>query len=174
MTHSRQYFRLLILALASQGLAWPVLAKSQPSSPADHPASAVQSLAPVKQHSPYRAAGHSAQTNMYYQISWGIDNLRVQRTASGNLIRFSYRVTDVERAKSLSDKQASPQLVDPQRGVMLVIPVMEKIGALRQTGAVLEDRVYWMIFSNKGDVVKAGDRVDVLIGSFHADGLVVE
>jgi hypothetical protein len=55
-----------------------------------------------------------------------------------------------------------------------VIPEMENIGKLRQTTAPEEGKEYWMVFSNKGDVVKAGDRVDVVIGVFHADGLVVE
>jgi hypothetical protein len=31
-----------------------------------------------------------------------------------------------------------------------------------------------MVFSNKGDLVKRGDRVNVIIGSFHADGMMVE
>jgi hypothetical protein len=31
-----------------------------------------------------------------------------------------------------------------------------------------------MVFSNKGNLVKAGERVDVTIGNFHADGLVLE
>jgi hypothetical protein len=30
------------------------------------------------------------------------------------------------------------------------------------------------VFSNKGDLIKRGDRVNVAIGMFHADGLVVE
>jgi hypothetical protein len=31
-----------------------------------------------------------------------------------------------------------------------------------------------MVFSNKGNLVKPGDRVNVVIGTFHADGLMVE
>jgi hypothetical protein len=31
-----------------------------------------------------------------------------------------------------------------------------------------------MAFSNKGRPVKRGDRVSVVIGAFHADGLVVD
>ena len=31
-----------------------------------------------------------------------------------------------------------------------------------------------MAFSNKGNYVKDGDRVNVIIGSFHADGLLVQ
>jgi hypothetical protein len=30
------------------------------------------------------------------------------------------------------------------------------------------------VFSNKGNLVKRGDRVNVMIGAFHADGLMVE
>lgn len=111
---------------------------------------------------------------MFYQAAWGIDKLLVRRTASGNLVRFSYRVTDAERAKPLGEKEATPYLIDPKRGVALRIPVMENVGQLRQTGMPMVGKEYWMVFSNKGDVVKAGDRVDVVIGSFHADGLLVE
>jgi hypothetical protein len=31
-----------------------------------------------------------------------------------------------------------------------------------------------MVFSNKGNLIKPGDRVNVAIGAFHADNLVVE
>jgi hypothetical protein len=33
---------------------------------------------------------------------------------------------------------------------------------------------YWVAFSNKGRLVKRGDRVSVVIGKFRANGLVVE
>jgi len=51
---------------------------------------------------------------------------------------------------------------------------MEKIGPLRQSGAAKAGQEYWMTFSNKGDLIKPGDRVNVMIGQFHADGLMVE
>jgi hypothetical protein len=31
-----------------------------------------------------------------------------------------------------------------------------------------------VVFSNKGNLVRPGDRVNVMIGAFHADGLLVE
>ena len=34
--------------------------------------------------------------------------------------------------------------------------------------------MYWMAFSNKGGFVKPGHRVDVVIGQFKAEGLVVQ
>ncbi|CAD6508085.1 hypothetical protein ACFQ3P_00655 [Paraburkholderia sabiae] len=110
----------------------------------------------------------------FYQSVRGIDRLSVRRTASGNLLRFSYRVTDPAAAKLLGDKSTTPYLYGEAKHVLLEVPVMDNIGQLRQTGDLEVGQEYWMVFSNKGDVVKAGDRVNVLIGSFHIDGLVVQ
>ena len=90
------------------------------------------------------------------------------------LVRFSYRVLDPEKAKVLNDKQAEATLDDPKAGVSLVVPKMEKVGQLRQTSAPEAGRSYWMTFSNKGRHVARGDRVDVVIGSFRASNLVVD
>jgi hypothetical protein len=51
---------------------------------------------------------------------------------------------------------------------------MEKIGQLRQSAPPEVGRSYWMAFSNKGRLVKRGDRVNVVVGPFRADGLVVD
>jgi hypothetical protein len=62
-----------------------------------------------------------------------------------------------------------------QAGVSLVVPQMEKVGQLRQASENLEaGKSYWMAFSNAGRRVKRGDRVNVVIGNFQAQGLVVE
>jgi len=74
----------------------------------------------------------------------------------------------------LNDKQNTPSLIDPRAGVSLVVPTMEKVGQLRQSSPPQPGRSYWMAFSNKGRLVKRGDRVDVLIGQFHASNLVVD
>jgi hypothetical protein len=57
---------------------------------------------------------------------------------------------------------------------MLSVPTLENVGQLRQTEAITEGKDYWVLFSNKGDLVKSGDRVDVIIGSFYANSLTVE
>ena len=59
-------------------------------------------------------------------------------------------------------------------GVKLVVPDMEKVGKLRQSSTPEAGKAYWMVFSNKGKFVKHGDHVNVVIGRFHADGLVVD
>ena len=124
--------------------------------------------------SPYHLVSMPNRAKEYFQSAWGVDNMLVHRTASGNLIRFSYRVTDPVRAKVLGDDHAKPYLFGQRSRALLHIPVMEKIGQLRQTGIPVAGKEYWMVFSNKGDLVKDGDRVNVIIGSFHADGLLVE
>jgi len=110
----------------------------------------------------------------YYALIWGIDSLVVKSAESGELIRFSYRVIDADKAKMLNDKKAEPALVDPAAGVRLVVPSMEKVGKLRQSSSPENGKSYWMAFSNKGGYVRPGHRVNVVIGEFHADGLVVE
>ena len=114
------------------------------------------------------------RATMYYESVWGVDDLIVRWAESGELVRFSYRITDATKAKALNDKKAEPILIDPQAGVKLVVPVMEKVGALRQSSTPETGKSYWMAFSNSGRRVKRGDHVDVVIGQFRAQGLVVD
>ena len=140
--------------------------------------------APARARAPAKAAPESTRTSLakhvpmqaqrYYEGVWGVDSLTVKYTESGELIRFSYRVLDPAKAAPLNDKQAEPSLIDPQAGVKLVVPQMEKIGQLRQRSTPIPGKQYWMAFSNSGRRVRPGHRVDVQIGAFHAEGLVVE
>lgn len=111
---------------------------------------------------------------MYYQGAWGVDSFRVKYTESGELIRFSYRVVDPDKAAVLNDKKAEPTLIDPQAGVSLVVPEVPNVGKMRQSSTPKAGMTYWMAFSNTGRPVKRGHRVDVVIGHFRAQGLVVE
>ena len=135
---------------------------------------AATSLSVQHKFSRYRPVSVTSSAKLYYQTMWGVDKLLVQRTASDNLIRFTYHVTDPIRAKILNDKQSEPLLYNPRTRAVLHIPVMEKVGPLRQTFTPEAGKDYWMAFSNKGNLVRAGDRVSVVIGGFHADGLLVE
>jgi hypothetical protein len=93
---------------------------------------------------------------------------------SGELIRFTYHVLDADKAKSLNDKTIDAFLIAPQSGLRLVIPTLEKVGQLRQSSTPEAGKSYWMAFSNPSRSVKRGDRVNVVIGQFKAEGLVVE
>ena len=122
-------------------------------------------------HLPDRFA---AQAGRYYRVVWGVDSLSVKTAESGQIIRFSWRVLDPGLAQALNDKRAEPALVDQSAGVSLVVPTLEQIGQLRQTAPPEAGKSYWMAFSNKGRLVKPGHRVDVVIGGFRAEGLVVD
>jgi hypothetical protein len=124
--------------------------------------------------SPYHGMKESEKAKDLYPAVWGVDRLRVSYTSSGNLIRFSYRIVEPKLAKTLGDHEATPYLFAPRTHAMLQVPTMEKIGQLRQLGAVEANKDYWMVFSNKGNLVRPGERVNVIIGKFHADGLLVE
>lgn len=64
------------------------------------------------------AAKLTPKAQTYYVATYGVDKLKVRYTSSGNLIRFSYRVTKV----------------------VLQVPVMENvmIGAFHVEGLVVE------------------------------------
>jgi hypothetical protein len=134
-------------------------------SPQGNPAPAAPAPKPSTGVVPYRYRTHPMpkRAREYYALFWGVDSLSVQSTESGEIIRFSYRVLDAGKAKMLNDKKNEPSLIDPQAGVRLVVPTLEP-----EAG-----KVYWMAFSNKGRYVKPGHQVNVVIGNFRADGLIV-
>jgi hypothetical protein len=110
----------------------------------------------------------------YYGLVWGVESLSVKAVESGEIIRFSFHVIDADKAKTLNDKRVDPVLIAPEKGVKLVVPSLEQVGMLRQMSTPVEGKSYWMAFSNSGRLVRRGDRVNIVIGQFHADGLVVE
>jgi hypothetical protein len=121
-----------------------------------------------------RATGLSPHARDYFLLNWGVDSLSVRSVESGSMIRFSYFVLDATKAAALNDKKLNPTLVDERARVSLAIPSMENVGQLRQSSTAESGKSYWMVFSNKGGVVKPGDLVSVQIGKFHVDGLQVE
>ncbi len=137
---------LLAGVLASSNLVMPVGA---------------QSPAPTKQAGPtaarhYQPNRFTGRAGKYYELVWGVDSLAVKWTESGEVVRFTYRVLDADKAKTLNDKKAEPSLIDPQAQVKLVVPSMEKVGQLRQSSTPQAGKSYWMAFSNKGRLVKRG------------------
>jgi hypothetical protein len=148
--------------------ATPAVKPAAPASKAQTPA---KKPAVSSKYHPDRFAGRAGE---YYRLIWGVDSLGVKWTESGEIIRFSYRALDPAKAKALNDKKSEPSLIDPRAGVSLVVPSLEQVGQLRQSADPEEGKSYWMAFSNKGRLVKRGDRVSVVIGQFRADGLVVD
>jgi len=158
---------MVLAAVLAGGILVSPAGAQQPAAPAAaKPAPAV----PYRYH-PDRFAGRAGK---FYKLVWGIDSLSVKAVESGEIIRFSWRVLNADKARVLNDKKAEPSLIDPEARVSLVVPTMEKVGQLRQSSTPEVGKAYWMAFSNKGRLVKRGDRVDIVIGSFRAEGLVVD
>ena len=164
-----------LLAAVATALA-AMLSAASPAATGTSTAQSVSSPAVKRATAPSGAAParSSPHASAYYAANWGVEALSVKLAESGELIRFSWRVLDPKLAAVLSDDKVQPSLEDPQAGVSLVVPTMENIGQLRQTQRPEAGRSYWMTFSNSGRPVKSGDRVNVVIGTFRANGLIVE
>ena len=130
--------------------------------------------APAVAAGPSHTSAFPKRERNYYDVFWGVAQLSVKAVESGELIKFSYRVVDAEKAKPLNEKTNEPALYDPAIRAKLVVPSLEKVGHLRQSSTPEVGRIYWMAFSNPGRVVKRGDRVNVVIGQFQISGLPVQ
>lgn len=175
--------RCLRFVAAMVSALWAATALGQGAAPSPvaipNPPSEVQGVAggaatAKARHSPYHSMKMTDKAKKQYLVMWGVDKLRVSSTNSGNLIRFTYRVEDAVLAKTLLDRGATPYMYSPKAQAVLQVPVMDKVGPLRQAMSPKAGQEYWVVFSNKGNLVRQGDRVDVRIGDFRADGLMVE
>ena len=144
------------------------------SSTATHPAHGAKTPGPAPHAVHYQPDRFAGRAGVFYRTVWGVDGLGVKWGESGEVIRFSYRVLDAQKAAALNDKRFAPSLIDPKAGVSLVVPQLENVGQLRQSAAPEDGKSYWMVFSNKGRLVKRGDHVAVVIGPFKAENLVVD
>jgi len=158
---------LLVTELARAATPPP---SSSPGSTTTTPAAVPAAKSPLR----YRPDRFAGRAGTYYRLVWGVDSLSVKWAESGEVIRFSYRILDADKARELQNKKAEPSLIDPKAGVSLVVPSLEQVGSLRQSTDAEAGKSYWMAFSNKGRLVKRGDHVIVVVGQFRADGLVVD
>jgi hypothetical protein len=164
---------LIAVALPLGAAAQSAPAKDQ--APAKGQPSAAQPANPAaRSTSRYRPTGLPPRARNYYEMLWGVDSFGAKSVESGEMIRFSYRVLDPDKAAQLNDKHNQPALIDEKAGVKLSVPTLEKVGALRQSSNPEAGKVYWMVFSNKERYVKPGHRISVVIGKFRVDNLLVE
>ena len=165
--------RVLAVAVLAGAIAACPLRETQCAAAAANAQSGTQGH-PGNKALRYRPERFAGRAGTYYRMVWGVDSLGVKWSESGEVIRFSYRVVDADKAAILNDRKSEPSLIAPRAGVKLVVPAMENVGQLRQSAPPEAGKSYWMVFSNKGRLVKRGDYVSVVVGAFHADGLVVD
>ena len=153
-------------------------AQQNPATPENHVGSTSATVATAStgktDSGPASSANWHAFDSTYYKRKWGVEIIGVRLVSSKGMLRFDYRVLDAEKAKTLNDKKFNPYLVDEVSGAKLGVPEMDKVGKLRQSSEPENGLIYWMVFGNPSQLVKAGNRVDVVIGDFRAKGIVVE
>ncbi len=107
--------------------------------------------------------------------TWGIEVASLRLSANGYFVDFRYKVLDPEKAAPLSKKEWKPYLIDEATGQKLLVPSTPKLGALRQTAQQLDaGRIYFIFFGNSRGVVKAGNKVTVVVGDCRIEGLTIE
>jgi hypothetical protein len=171
------WWKIPLLAVVLAGSSFIAPVHAQLTTPADKPpANTAKADKPAAVSTPihYVPNRYPKRAASYYALFWGIDTPRVKAVESGELIRFSYNVLDGNKAAALNDKKAEPHLIFPGAGIRLSVPSLEKVGQLRQSSTPEAGMSYWMAFSNPGRRVKRGDRVNIVIGQFYANGLIVE
>jgi len=120
-----------------------------------------------KQHQPH------PRDMTYMKRKWGVELLYVRETSANYMLEFRYKVLDADKAKPLFERQTKPVLTHVKTGAKLIVPTPAKTGALRNSNPPKTGKVYWMFFANPRKLVKPGDQVNIDIGDFHANGLVV-
>lgn len=106
--------------------------------------------------------------------TWGVEVASIRLTAHNHMIDYRYRVLDATKAADLFKRQIKPQLIHQETGYALAVPDTAKVGPLRNSNTPQNGKIYWMFFGNARDLVKAGDRVTVVIGDYRVEDLVVE
>src|SRR5258708_12708731 len=79
-------------------------------SPAAVPAGSPPAAKTASRYQPNRFAGRAGK---YYEFVWGVDTLGVRPVESGEVIRFTYRVLDADKANALNNKKSAPFFVNP-------------------------------------------------------------
>ena len=106
---------------------------------------------------------------------WGIQVSSLRVSAGGYMVDFRYKVIDPVKAAKLGKADSKPSLIDEATGTTLLVPKTPKVGPLRQTAEQLDaGKIYWMLFANRGQVVKSGSIVTIAIGDFRVEHLEVE
>ena len=104
---------------------------------------------------------------------WGIRPLSIQLTAAGNMLDYRFRVIDPDKAMVLMKRGDKAYLIDQASGAKLTVP-RTKVGPLRQTGSKpMPGKVYPILFSNTGKMIKSGSKITLVIGDFRMEDIVV-
>jgi biotin carboxyl carrier protein len=122
-----------------------------------------------------RAAEQGSRGQSASETDLGIEVVAIRLSANGYMLDFRYRAVDPERADLLFNREIKPYLVHEATNAKFLIPAPAKVGPLRQTtNKPVAGKIYFMMFANPGQYVKAGDQVTIVFGEHRIEHLVVE
>lgn len=100
---------------------------------------------------------------------WGIEASDVQLSAGGRLLDIRCRVVDAKKAAPLAASSERVYLIDQTSGRTLSLPGLPR----HQASRLEQGRALVMLAANTGQLVKAGDRVTLVMGGSRVTGLEV-
>jgi hypothetical protein len=107
--------------------------------------------------------------------TWGIEIVRLRLTAAGHIVDLRYRVIDPVKSFPIFDAKIKPVLMDEQSGRDLSIYTAPRIGGMRQKTRKPEaGRVYFILFSNPGGLMKSGSKVTLKIENLKVEHIRIE
>jgi hypothetical protein len=140
------------------------------SASANHvPVSATSAAVPVN-----KRARHNQKEEMYFERRYGIGQLRVSSISAGASLEFRCQVLDAEKAKALNDRRVAPVVIERKTGKKLSVAYTDSDGKPIQRAAPEAGQESRVVFGNPGRLVKPGNMVDLVIGTVHISGLIVE
>ncbi len=115
------------------------------------------------------------QNQLSLEKKWGIKIVAIRLSAKGYMLDFRYKVIDPKKSLPIFDPKINPYIIDQASGAKCFVPSAPKTGSLRQKTRNPEaNRDYFILFANPGRLVKAGNKVTLVIGDFKAENLTVE
>lgn len=137
------------------------------SAAADHaPVPATSSAAPG------RHIAHNQKEELYFERRYGIGQLSVHSISAGSNLEFRCLVMDAGKANALKDNRAAPVMTDRKTGKKLSVSAAD--GKPNRTVGPEAGQEYRVEFGNRDKTVKHGNLVDVVVGTVHMSGLIVE
>ena len=114
-------------------------------------------------------SGHRLSVTAFEEQT-GIRIARIALTAGTGLIDFRYQVLDPERAIVVHDRGSPPVIVDEKNQQVIA----ERFGHQGHTDTLHAGRTYFLLFVNRHEWVKRGDRASVKIGNFVLEHVPVQ
>jgi hypothetical protein len=121
-----------------------------------------------------KRVSHNQREDLYFARRYGIGQLRVRSISEGASLEFRCQVLDADKAKALNDNRLAPVVIERRTGTKLSVANTERSGKPLQRVMPEAGQEYWMLFGNRARIVKPGNMVDLVIGTVHISGLIVE